>query len=271
MDIPLKKPQLKNDEFAELRKWMLDVYTILKETPRLRGDGNRLLVSQSTTGSVIKLIEDDYKKQFSFFVESMQGGVYSAYNNFAIRGGLITKPGVNFTLSGIFQKIDKRYLYLSIKNIDADEAAEIPAGEGNTQQDIDDETEENFYAKFETTDTYKDPAITETEINILIGTQLNGIFSQKHIGDYNISGIGSGSAGTLLNLKSWSSGVYTADIIDNIVDQNVLEEDVKVKLTEGASNESTLVGKNKVSVHTNTEDLGSGDETVYYIEHPLVY
>lgn len=206
MDIRLKKPQLKNDEYSELRKWMLDVYTILKETPRLRGDGNRLLITQSEIGSTIKLLEDSYKKQFSFYVESMQGGAYSAYQNFAIRGGLVTKPGINFSLSGIIQKIDKKYLYLTIKNIDADEAAEIPAGEGNTQQDIDDQTEENFYAKFEITDSYKDPAVTDKEINIIIGTQLNGVFSQKYTGDYNISGLGSG-----VKLYRVTEADYTGD------------------------------------------------------------
>lgn len=189
MPILLKKPQQKNDELAELRKWMLDVWNILNNTPHLRGDGNRLLVTQSAQGSVLKLLEDDYKKNFSFFVESQEGGTFSKNKDFFINGGTVSKPGLDFEVTGIKENLDSKYLYLTIYNLNAEEAAEIPDGEDSTQQDIDEE-EENFFAKFEKKDDLVNTAIEEDKLSILLGFQIGGIWSQKYTGDVYISGIG---------------------------------------------------------------------------------
>lgn len=79
-----------------------------------------------------------------------------------------------------------------------------------------------------------------------------------------------GSSSVLLSLKSFSSGVYTADIITSPTDSTALTEDVKAKLLEGASNESTLVGDKVFSSGSYTETIDASEQTVYYFSHPVI-
>jgi hypothetical protein len=230
MPIKLKKPQLKDDELKEFREWMLDVWTHLNTAGNIRGDGKRILVTQSPQGSVIRLLEDDYKKTFPFFVESQEGGPYSENKDFLISGGTVSKQDLSFEVTGIKENIDKKYLYLVIYNTGADEAAEIPEGDDATQQDIDEETEENFFAKFEQEDTKIGNAIEENKVNILIGCQVAGAWDQKHTGDVYLAGSGGGS---LVYATSPNTDLDEEFTIGAVFKEPGTEEEAK-KLSVGA-------------------------------------
>ena len=184
-DLRAKRPQLKSDAFKDLRQWMLDMWEYVNGLTQVSGDGHRVLVSQSKDGTVIKLQEDDYKKQFPFYVESLSGGHYSETSTFNIKGGMVATANAQFKFSEQTKfTITKKYVYISVFNSDADTAEEIPVD--GTQQNISDDAT-GLYAKVSESESELTP-IEGNTLNILLGTQLGGVFFQRHIGDIYIYG-----------------------------------------------------------------------------------
>ena len=184
-DLRAKRPTLKADNFQELREWMLDMWDYVNGLTQVSGDGSRILVSQSKDGTVIRLQEDEYKKQFPFFVESLSGGQYSETGVFNVKGGIISTPNTQFKFSEVTKfPVTQKYVYVTVKNSDADSAEEIP--EDSTQQDIDDSAS-GLFGKIRESETELTP-IDGSTINILLGTQIGGVFFQRHIGDIYIYG-----------------------------------------------------------------------------------
>jgi len=184
-DLRAKRPQLKSDAYKDLRQWMLDMWEYVNGLTQVSGDGHRILVSQSKDGTVIKLQEDDYKKQFPFYVESLSGGQYSETATFNIKGGMISTPSAQFKFSDVTKfPISKKYIYVKIFNSDADTSEEIPTD--GTQQDIDD-TASALFGKIIESETELTP-IENSTAHILLGTQIGGVFFQRHIGDIYIYG-----------------------------------------------------------------------------------
>ena len=184
-DLRAKRPQLKSDAYKDLRQWMLDMWEYVNGLTQVSGDGSRILVSQSKDGTVIRLQEDEYKKQFPFYVDSLSGGQHSENSTFNIKGGMISTPNAQFKFSEETKfPITKKYVYLKISNSDAATAEDIPTD--STQQDIDDSAS-GLFGKITESDAELTP-IEGSSINILLGTHIGGVFFQRHIGDVYIYG-----------------------------------------------------------------------------------
>ena len=184
-DLRAKRPTLKSDNYKELREWMLDMWDYVNGLTQVSGDGSRILVSQSKDGTVIRLQEDEYKKQFPFYVDSLSGGQHSETSTFNIKGGMISTPNAQFKFSEETKfTFTKKYVYVTVKNSDADTAEEIPVD--STQQGIMDAST-GLYGKISESENELTP-IDGSTINILLGTQIGGVFFQRHIGDIYIYG-----------------------------------------------------------------------------------
>jgi len=207
---PHSLPKLKDDSFKSLRQYLYDLQIYIEGITNISGDGQNIAVTQSKDGTVVSFRPDEYNNQFPFFTEADEGGLYSKYDAFDVKGGFVHTPNASFELVETQIQSPDEFVYLKVFNVTAGSAATIPTGfkaDGITpkdQQDID-PAETGLYGQIVSEATAVAQSIDGDEIFVLLGTAFDNVWTQSHVGDFYIPASGGAVAETVYWHGSFSA------------------------------------------------------------------